>query len=183
MLLLYYVSFMFIWQRRFLEGYNTVIGKTVYITDITIDTKNWDKLYLTMRHEFIHMLQDDKYGLLFKVAYLFPQLVGIFSILALLAIWFSNFWLLSLVALAALAPWPAPFRAKWELEGYTQSLLAMHEGGEVLGEHHLEWVVKQFVTAKYYFMRWGRASIEADVRSIIGRIKTGQLSGMFLHYK
>lgn len=181
--LIYWGALMFIWQRKFLTGYNTIIGKTVYIVDTTIEEKNWDSIYTTLRHEFIHMLQDDKYGIGFKLGYLFPQVLVIFSIFALLAIWFSNYWLVSLAFLGALAPWPAPFRCKWEMEGYTASLLARHERGDRLDVRHIDWVVKQFVTSAYYFMSWGRAGVEAKVRIAIAKIKNGTINGIFLHYK
>ena len=183
MYLIYYVSLMFIWQKRFMKGYNTTIGQTVYVIDRTIDEKRWEGLYRTMRHEFIHMLQDEKEGIWFKLGYLFPQVLGLFSIFALLAIWFSNFWLLSLVFLGALAPWPAPFRAMWELEGYTQSLLAEFEATNRIRQDRVDWVVKQFVTSAYYFMSWSRAGVEAEVKSIINGIRSGRVSGKFLHYK
>jgi hypothetical protein len=54
--------------------------------------------------------------------YLFPQSLAPLALLSILAWPFGAWWLLWLVALITLAPWPAPFRAREELAAYVVTL-------------------------------------------------------------
>ena len=149
---LYYVALMPLWQKQFMESYNTTIGYSVYVSEWTIVNKQWDSLYKTMRHEFIHMLQKNKYKILFDLTYLFPQILAVGSLLAFLAIWFSNWWLMSLLCLLFLGPLPAPWRTKWEIEGYTASMLTQFEMTGEIPKSRIDNIIGHFTSMDYFMM-------------------------------
>ena len=179
---LYYVSFMWIWQKRFMKGYHTTIGYSVYVSQLVIINKLWESLYKTMRHEFIHMLQNGKYGLLYNLSYLFPQILAVGSLLALLAIWFSNWWLMSLCALAFLAPLPAPWRTKWEIEGYTQSMLVLFEESGEIPQERIDNIIKHFTSMDYFMMCPFKGWITKRIEGIATQIRAKEIQGIFLSY-
>jgi hypothetical protein len=49
-------------MKRYLDGYQTTIGRTVYVT-ADWDTRSDDARYVTMRHEAVHLRQFRKYTL------------------------------------------------------------------------------------------------------------------------
>jgi hypothetical protein len=114
-------------QRAYLTRYQTTIGQTVYVT------ADWDALpaeqrYVTMRHERAHLRQ------------------------------FRRFTLVGMAFLYLLVPLPlglAWFRARFEWEGYTESIRA---AAEVHGRAHVEraeyrdYVLGQFTGGAYGWM-------------------------------
>lgn len=179
---LYIAGFMWIWMRDFFNNSNTTIGKRVYIVRKVIENKWWIVVYRTMRHEFVHILQRSKYWLLYDIAYLIPQLLAAGALLAILAIWFSNAWLWALCCLVFGAPLPAYWRHKFELEGYTQSMLVRYELVGHITDDYVERIVKKFTTPFYYFMWPFRGYIEKKVKSIRDDIIAGKIKGPYLHY-
>jgi hypothetical protein len=179
---LYIIGFMWIWQKRFIKGYNTTIGFSVYFSEWVVDNRRWDSMYRTMRHEFIHMLQKNKYKLLFDLSYLFPQVLAVGSVLALLAVWFSNWWLMSLCCLACLAPMPAPWRTKWEIEGYTASMVVMFEEQNGISKQRIDNIIKHFISSDYFFMCPFRSWITRKINTIAMSIRAGKIKGIFLGY-
>ena len=89
----------------------------------------------------------------YALAYLFPQILGALSLLALLAIWFSSLWLLALLSLLFFAPIPAPGRMWIERRGYLMSLVGIHwaysasAASSAIGN-----VLANFDSGNYYYM-------------------------------
>jgi hypothetical protein len=179
---LYICGFMWIWMNDFFNNSHTTIGKRVYITRTAIEKGWWESIYRVMRHEFVHILQRLKYGLLYDISYLFPQILASGALLALLAIWFSNSWLWALCALGFGAPWPAPWRKKWELEGYTQSMLTRFELYNDISDNYVKNIALNFVTSFYYFMWPFEGYVIKKLNSIKIAIIQGKIKGPFLHY-
>jgi hypothetical protein len=123
-------------QRRYLDGYQTTIGQTVYVTS------DWDACpaldrYVTMRHERIHLRQFARYGLvLMSFLYLFvPFPVGI-----------------------------AWFRARLEWEAYAESIRAqveVHGRGAAAEPRFRERIVSQFTSGAYGWMWPFRRAVES----------------------
>lgn len=112
-------------NKDFMSRYITTIGNTVYFPSKEQIEKHEPSSMATLAHELVHVSQKEKYGMfLFSSLYLFPQCLAILSVLAILAIWWLPF-LWCLLFLLFLAPIPAPWRKKFELEGYTMTLF-MH---------------------------------------------------------
>lgn len=143
-------------QRRYLTTYQTTIGQTVYVC------ADWDRLpasqrYITMRHERAHLRQFRRYTLpLMALLYIFvPLPVGL-----------------------------AWFRAKFEKEGYAETIRA---AAEVYGLSHVlqpsfrDHVVRQFTSGAYGWMWPFRRSMERWYDSVVATLYSGPGNGRPRH--
>lgn len=178
---LYIVSFMWIWQRRFMAGYTTTIKYDVYVAEDIVEQQRWAALYQILRHEFIHMLQREKHGIWFTLGYIFPQILSLLAVPSLLAIWFGPWFLLGLIPLVSLAPFPAHWRAKFEMEGYTQTLLVEYEEHGSIREGMIKRISKHFTSSDYYFMRPSKKVLD-EFNSIVLKILDKNITGFYLGY-
>ncbi len=129
-------------QRRYLAGYQTTIGQTVYVTP------DWDarpaaERYATMRHERMHLRQFRRYGL-----------VG----MALLYL---------LVPLPLGLAW---FRARFEWEGYAETIRAVaeiHGRARVEDPAFRAGIVRQFTSGAYGWMWPFRRTLERWYDSVL----------------
>jgi hypothetical protein len=104
--------------------------------------------YSVLWHEGRHALQAKKYTrLVMGFLYLFPlSLIPIFGLLSILSLWF-----LIPTALCFL-PWPAYWRMKMEVEGYSISMRCDYYEGKALTDDRLEVYSKYFTGWDYYKM-------------------------------
>ncbi len=179
---IYYVALMWIWQRKFMTNYTTTIGYDVYVADWMVKRGAWDVLYGVMRHEFIHMLQKKRHGAWFTWGYLFPQVLALLSLGALSAIWVGPWGLFPLVFLLALLPFPAPFRSKWEAEGYTQTMLVSYERRGSIDWAQVKRIKRHFTGSDYYFMDPRKRRIDKMFDEIAHDIESKKISGFYLSY-
>lgn len=116
------LGFILFFNKEFMTHYITTIGNTVYFPDENFIKENNDGAARVLAHEIVHVAQKEKYGMIpYTLMYLFPQCLALFAFLAILAfVWLPFLW--CLLFLIFLAPIPAPWRKKFELEGYTMSL-------------------------------------------------------------
>lgn len=138
-------------NKRFMTNYITVIGTKVYWP-----TKERFEQYplgsfLTLAHEYVHIMDYKRNPVQFVLGYLFPQIKAILALLAVLAV-VSPWFLLALLFLLALAPWPAPFRKKTEMRGFGMSIKARSWLGWEITEDRMNHYVEQFTSSAYYFM-------------------------------
>lgn len=119
---------MFVWvfNRKFMTKYITTIGNTIYFPSREYVEKDQNAAMIVLAHEIVHIEQSEKYGgVLFSLMYLFPQSMALISLGAIFAVfWLPMLWCLAF--LVFLAPLPAPWRAKFEFEGYTMTLFAQN---------------------------------------------------------
>ena len=107
-------------NKGFMTKYITTIGSTIYFPNKEFVTSKDQASISILAHELVHIQQAKAYGtVLFSLLYLFPQCLAIFSLLAPFSLWF-------LLCLVFLAPLPAPWRANFELGGYTMSLYMLN---------------------------------------------------------
>ena len=152
------LSFFLFFNRGFMTQYVTTIYPKVYVPSWWgKETKNKSLEIEILAHEYIHLHDRQRLGVIFNIIYLSPQ---IFSLLAIGTIW--NSWFL--LALLFLLPWPSPGRAWLEFRGYKTSLLmkywilsSLSPGKERIIWHYinneaLEWTLDQFTGSNYYFM-------------------------------
>lgn len=149
-------------NSKFMTSFTTTIGQTVYFPVQDINQLDTDHAIEVLSHEFQHYYDSYRWNFGYYLLYLFPQILTIFSILSILAIWFGLGWLFCLAFLIFLAPWPAPGRALIEYRGYLMSLFVKNElmkeheidleGRAILLEREVEHHQRQFVGMNYYFM-------------------------------
>lgn len=156
--------------RAFMTDFTTTIGTTIYLdvearAEIAAGRHPWR----TVAHEAEHVRQDRRHqpaGAWFKFSYLFPVPLGLLALLALLAIPFSSWQLLWLIALVAFAPLPAPGRVYWERDGYRISILCdvlMYGDLYVQSAAYQAYMAKHFTGSDYYFMSWRPSAIRRMV--------------------
>lgn len=116
------LGFLLFFNKKFMTGYVTTIGNTIYFPSKDFITENEESSIITLAHEVVHVAQAEKYGkVLFSLMYLFPQCLALLSLGAIFAVlWLPMLW--CLVFLVFVAPIPAPLRMKFEVGGYTMSL-------------------------------------------------------------
>lgn len=129
--------------------YTTTIGSTIWMPSAIASMLPEENFLEVVTHECQHILDDEQNPVLFKVSYLFPQVLALLSLFAILAIWWPM-WLLALLCLLFLTPLPAYWRYKWELNGYRTSILFNRYYGR--NSRRTEtWITEQITGPNYYF--------------------------------
>lgn len=122
-------------QRHYLDGYQTTIGRTLFVTP-DWDTRSADHRNVTLRHEAVHLRQFRRYGL-----------VGMAFLYLLVPLPLGLAW----------------FRAHFEKEGYAETIRATAEVHGLAAAHAPELrahVIAQFTSGAYGWMWPFRAGLE-----------------------
>ena len=130
-------------NKSFMSSYITVVGNKVYVPKLPWKKTNPYGAIEVLSHEWVHMKDNKRLGIWFKLLYLFPQIL---APLALLGFW--NPWFL--LFLLCILPYPALWRAKFELRGYTISMAVRY--WLLKEEPNYDFLVKQFTGPNYYYM-------------------------------
>lgn len=137
------------------DEYHTTIGKTIYVAD-SFQRMSEVKMLELIIHESFHASDSERlgwFGLPFKLAYLFPQIL---TPVLVVALWLGVVWWAGLLGLLLAAPIPAWFRYKFELRAYRTSFLvawyAQHEGDEYTTQ--LKNWIKEQLSKRWYYWTW-----------------------------
>jgi hypothetical protein len=154
----------------YMTNYITTFWTTVYYPTRTSVVENYGGAWKVMAHELTHGMDWTHQPIRFIFGYGFPQILAPLALLAVGAFW-NLWWLLALLFLVALAPWPSPGRTKWELRGYTMSMAVNYWRYGSITEDTKEWVITGPLTGwGYYKMGWSvpkaKAQVEAAAKSI-----------------
>ncbi len=145
----------------FMTQYTTVVGHTIYLPSIKMQTTDEEILMRTIAHEVVHILDSERWSLpVFISGYLFPQILAAGIILMP----FIGLW--ALLFLLFLLPLPSGFRLYFESRAYAIDVLtasksrrsavllessavmtswsyySMHNSEEVVQDYILHWVEK-----------------------------------------
>lgn len=107
---------------------------------------SWRSLYKIYRHEFIHLLDAQRYGILFSLSYLF-LLPSIFTM-----------------------------RSYWEMRAFKQSMLVEYELSGNISDTYLDWIEIQFTTSYYFWMWPFKKSVRNKLEEIREQIKRGEIA-------
>lgn len=171
--------FIQIFNKDFMEKYSTTVYPNVYFPDNFSTNMRWEIL----AHEWVHLRGGKKSQFLFSIKYLFPQWLVVLSFLSLLAIPFSNFWLLNLLWLVLVAPLPAYWRMKEELDGYTMNLVIDKTTRGVISPFYIDFLELQFTGPGYYFMWPFKKNITNRLSTRVGQVLTGQYDKIYPYSK
>jgi len=160
-----------IFNPDFMKYTTTTLFSTVYMPKKIRERGNHWKILL---HEFVHMW-DSRRDKLYLFKYAFPQILGFVGFLALLAVWFTNWWLVALVFLILLAPIPSPGRTSIEKRGYAMTMACNYWRHKNIGNFTREDVVTQFIGWRYYKMWPFKQQIKEWVDTIEGHLKEHNL--------
>lgn len=157
-------------NRRYLTGYITTNYPHVDWPQQSPGAATAD--WKVLAHEYVHLYDRKRLGVWFSVAYLFPQVLAPLALLSFLA-FVSPWFLLNLLWLVALAPWPAPWREWAELRGYTMSMAVDYWRYGSVQDGTIEWAEPQFTGWAYYKMSWRTPEhMRAILRDQVERIVT-----------
>ena len=118
--------FVWLFNKKFMTTYTTAVGNTIYFPSKEFVDEHESRAINILAHELVHI--DDRKRInkkyfpgAFFLAYFFPQILAVFSLLSFLAFININ-WLFCLLFLLFLAPIPAPGRCWIEARGYAMTM-------------------------------------------------------------
>lgn len=142
-------------KDRTFDNFTTVFGKHIYFSSDLEGVGIEDMaMFMTIRHELIHVFQREKYRWWF-----------IFSYLLVLPAW----WTLR--------------GSKWEMEAYTQNMIVRHEQG-ILMEGYTNALADIFVSPSYMYMYNVRSKHKClrALNDNYEKIKNGEIKGMWPYH-
>jgi len=179
------LSYILFFNKTFMTNYITTIGNSIYFPSKEFIQNDEESAITILAHEVVHVKQSEDYGrVLFSLLYLFPQCLALFAFLSVLAVfWLPFLWCLCF--LVFLAPIPAPWRTKFELEAYGMSMYMMDlqmrrleypddQREKELALFYIRINNKQFKGPAYWFM-WP-FGVDADFEKKINDIQSGVIS-------
>ena len=140
----------------------------MYVPKLPLKENDHYSAILVLAHEWVHLSDRKRFGLLFDIGYLFPQCLAFLSLLApFLSVW----WLLCLLFLL---PIPSPTRAWLEFRGYSMTMACKWwlTGNEI----NYYWIERQFVGQWYYFMWPFKGIVRKMFEKQMEKIKNDDLS-------
>ena len=160
------ISKILFFNKKFMSHYVTTVGNTIYVPDLSFFDDD-DSSFSVIAHEYVHMCDHKKYGILFNFGYLFPQILSLLSLLS----FYDLKWLLCLLFLL---PLPSPFRTWFEYRGYSMSMACYY------------WLYKEkppiprfldyFTTSLYYWMCPFKSYISGKLEKSLDDIVNGRLT-------
>ena len=162
------LSIILFFNRSFMTSYISVIYPRMYVPKLPWKENDHYSAILVLAHEWVHLSDRKRFGLLFDIGYLFPQCLAFLSLLApFLSVW----WLLCLLFLL---PIPSPTRAWLEFRGYSMTMACKWwlTGNEI----NYYWIERQFVGQWYYFMWPFKGIIRKMFEKQMEKIKNDDLS-------
>jgi hypothetical protein len=162
-------------NKRFMTDFTTTWGKTVYFPTRAYVEKNLVRSASILAHELVHVQDQQDLGTpTYLFMYASPQAFAVLSLLSLLAIPYSLWWLCSLASLAALAPWPAKGRAYLEFRGYAMTMACKRWLGETF-DTPPDWIVRNFTGPAYLRMAPDGNAVRMALETWLTDIKDGKL--------
>lgn len=182
-------------NKRFMTSYYTTIRKTIYVPDDLFNESTEEKKLELFTHEAMHMHQAQKFGmLLYTFLYLFPLSLAPISLLSVFFAFILPWYLamIPLVFLVCLLPLPAPWRKRFEVEGYTAGLYAFHwistrvkkEGLNIVAQNMFSKanaIEENFTGPNYYWM-WP-FGVKKELYNNVQKICDGVISNTSEFYK
>ncbi len=155
------ISFFLFFNKGFMDLYITTIGNTVYYPSREYIKEHPTDASIVMAHEYVHMMDNKRLGPVYPFLYLFPQVLGLLSLLSVFA-FITPVALFFLPFALCFSPLPAPGRKYLEVRGYKMTLYflylllkehnkteedireQLHDAAKMLSEY--------FTNSAYYFM-------------------------------
>lgn len=164
-----------IFNRTYMTRFTTTLYPHVYFPTRDFVTSNPQRAWEILAHEYVHLFDNKRKPLHFRFMYLFPQILGLLAFGAFAA-FFTPWALLFLVALVALAPWPAPGRTDAELRGYLMSVAVQYwPTRPQIPDEMREWVVSNFTGWAYYKMCPNKLKVRAILDRMILRLESDDI--------
>ena len=170
-----FIGILMFFNRGYMKDFISTFFPYVYWPTEEGYRKDARRSFKTLAHEYVHLWDDKEHRGWFAFSYILPHWVALLSLFALLAIWFSNWWLMSLVALVCALPLPAYWRRKWELRGYAMSMACNAWKHGDVSDGTLNWVQAQFTGGAYYFMWPFKKAMRRRLEGVVQKIHSGDV--------
>lgn len=163
-----------IFNRRYLTAYTTTRYPRVYFPSRAWVKKNPRVATKVLLHEFVHLWDRKQERIWHVFGYGFPQILFLFFLpVFIVALCIPGpalkWWVTGIaggLALLSLVPWPAWFRRRAELRGYTMNMaINVWRYGSVVPGTVL-WISKHFTGWEYYRMCWRKGPIRKSILRI-----------------
>ncbi len=128
------------------------LNKSIYLPDWYVEYTQFSVHKASgIAHEVVHVLDKKKIGYFrFILGYAYPQILALGVLLCLGCLW--SWWFLASVGfLVALWKWKAPWRAEWELRGYTATLAVQYWATGVYNEQRAEEAANSLSGSPYWY--------------------------------
>lgn len=136
----------------FMYQYITTIGHTVYFPSKAWAEKNNGVATTVMGHELIHVKDYERFGILFGLSFLFPQILvlGVFGVCFVQYSWWNLLWLLCTLFIFC----SSPTRTYFEARGYavTMVIRRLGVGSRYDFTDHANSISWQFTSPAYLWM-------------------------------
>ena len=153
-------------NKKFMTHYTTTVGNKIYVPDLSFLDDD-DNAFTVIAHEYVHMCDNKRMGLLFKLLYLSPQIFALLSLLAFTKLW----WLLCLVFLL---PFPSIGRTWLEYRGYSMSMACYYFMYGVKPD--VKWYLDYFTSSLYYWMCPFKSYMLSKLSKSLDDIVSGELT-------
>lgn len=158
-------------NRDFMKTYTSTFFMTVWFPSKNYVNQNIWRAGKILAHELVHLCDEKEHSILFKLLYLWPQFIAMFSIVSIMAIWFSKFFLCGLVFLVFLAPFKSFPRAQLELRAYAMTMaINAWKHGYILDKTK-EDIASQFVGPGYYYMWPNKTEVMQWLNNVEDKIR------------
>lgn len=139
-------------NRQYMTHYVSTFGTKVFYPSQEFVEQSYSRAFKILAHEYVHLMDRKRGKFFFELAYALPQFLFLFSLLSLLAFFYSNWWLLCLTALAFASPIPSISRAALEMRGYGMNVaINVIKYGDINDETR-KWLKEAFSGWSYYKM-------------------------------
>jgi len=169
-----------IFNPRFMSGYTTTLYPKIYIPDDRAEDPDFWKV---VAHELVHLVRAKKMGLLHTLSYGFPQILAPLGLLSIGAIWLGPWMLLNLIWLICLAPLPAYFRMREEMDAYAMSIACNYWRYGGIQQAQILWIADHFTSPDYYFMWPFEENVESRLEDIAADIESGHYDDLYPYNK
>jgi len=170
------LGYLLFFNKKFMSGYTTTIGSTVYFPSKSAVTLRPTSYSITMLHELVHVYDAKKYSqVLFSFLYLTPQALALLIIPLFFVL---PWWSVLLMMAVCLSPLPSFFRMHFEKRAYLSSLYVVHHLAAKLDfkpllDSNKTSFVNQFKGAAYYFM-WPFSNLDREFDEALVKIKNNE---------
>jgi len=162
-----FLSKVMFWNPRISSGFITTLYPVVWVPSLPWKSHSPATAIEVLAHEYVHLQDRKRLGLLFNLLYLAPQIFSLFTLLGFINPWFFT-------CILFLAPWPSPGRAWLEYRGYRMSMAVtywVHGCGL-----DSRWIVSQFTGPNYYWMYPFHKVLERHLKEDYKKIRRNYLT-------
>jgi hypothetical protein len=164
----------FVFNPKYLTGFTTTLSPYVYFPRREFVTANPTSAYKVLAHEYVHLWDTKQRPLGFRVSYMMPQLLALLALGAVGAFW-SRWFLLSLVFLLALAPWPSRGRTRAEMRGYAMSMAMNFWRHGSIDQGTKDYIAVHFTGWSYYRMCPNTRKVQVELDAWAAQISSGEI--------